>query len=203
MGPCERQTSKSYARPIGCAFGDSCYSRHPLPVVDLKTDQFLLRPWCLEDAPSLAKHLDNRNVWINLRERFPKPYTVENAKTWILRREREDARSIQLAIVVEDLAVGGIGIDRDPNPKTRFGELGYWLGEDYWNQGISGQAIAMVSDWAFREQGFQRLQALVRDSNEASSHLLEKAGFSVVSKIRRGGRRPSAHVTELVYQRNQ
>lgn len=172
-----------------------------LPVVELKNDRFLLRPWRLEDAPSLANHLDNRNVWVDLRERFPKPYTRENAEAWIGRRGREEARSLQLAIIVDELAVGGIGIDRDPNSKVRAGELGYWLGEQYWNQGIAGQAVSLVADWAFKELGFTRLQAMVRQTNEASVALLEKAGFTLVSKIRRGGRRPSAHVTDLVYRR--
>jgi ribosomal-protein-alanine N-acetyltransferase len=169
--------------------------------MELCSDRLLMRPWIVEDAGALAELANNRNVWLNLRSRFPKPYTKAAAEAWIRRRDREAARSIQFAIVVEDSVAGGIGIERDLNPRAKAGELGYWLGEAFWNRGLAGEAVERVAAWAFSDLGLARLSATVREANPASSRLLEKAGFRLASKVRRGGRRPSAHVVEYVYVR--
>ncbi|MBD3237906.1 MAG: GNAT family N-acetyltransferase, partial [Candidatus Eisenbacteria bacterium] len=35
------------------------------------------------DAPTLARHANNRNVWRNLRDLFPYPYTEADAVAFI------------------------------------------------------------------------------------------------------------------------
>jgi len=169
------------------------------PAIEICDKDIVLRPWDSQDAEALAAAADNRNIWTNLRERFPKPYTAENARTWIKRKQRQTSRSLQFAIVVAGVAVGGIGIDRDPNPRTHAGELGYWLDQNYWNRGIAGKAVQLVTTHAFGELGFLKLTAVVRQDNFASTKILERSGFHLSGKVRRGGRRPSAYVVELVY----
>ncbi|MFT4570640.1 MAG: ribosomal-protein-alanine N-acetyltransferase, partial [Candidatus Binatia bacterium] len=109
-----------------------------ISLMELLSERLLLRLWRVEDAESLASLADNRNVWVNLRVRFPKPYTAAAAEAWIRRREREAKRSLQLAIMADECVVGGIGIEFDLNPRAKAGELGYWLGEEYWNRGLAG-----------------------------------------------------------------
>ena len=36
-----------------------------------------------EDAESLARYANNRNVSRNLRDRFPFPYTLADAEAWL------------------------------------------------------------------------------------------------------------------------
>ncbi len=42
-----------------------------------------LREFSDNDAPRMAELANNPNVSINLRDAFPNPYTLENAKTFI------------------------------------------------------------------------------------------------------------------------
>ena len=42
-----------------------------------------LRAWRPSDAPSLARHANNRNVASQLRDRFPHPYTLADAREFI------------------------------------------------------------------------------------------------------------------------
>ena len=49
----------------------------------IKGEGFIIRNFLLEDAPSLAKHANNSKIWINLRDHFPHPYTLENAESFI------------------------------------------------------------------------------------------------------------------------
>src|SRR4029079_14692922 len=91
----------------------------------------LLRPWRESDLDSLVRHANNRSVSVTLRDRFPYPYTVEAGRAWI------DLAGAQtppenLAIDLAGQAVGGIGVILGSDVSAHTGEIGYWLGEDYW-----------------------------------------------------------------------
>ena len=45
----------------------------------LELKQSTIRPWRLDDAESLARHANDRKVWLSLRDNFPHPYTTEDA----------------------------------------------------------------------------------------------------------------------------
>ena len=47
-----------------------------LPV---RTSKCVVRTFRLEDAPSIARNGNNRAIWRNLRDRFPHPYTEDDA----------------------------------------------------------------------------------------------------------------------------
>lgn len=163
-------------------------------------ERFLLRTWQPEDCESLATHANNRNVWVNLRQRFPQPFTLDDADRWVRRcGERDD--DVQLAVVVDGEAVGGVSLKLERRNPERIGELGYWLGEPYWGRGIMTRAVEQVSEVAFERHGFDQVQATVRASNPASARVLEKAGFQVIAKLRPGGRRPVTRIPEFVYAR--
>ncbi len=135
-----------------------------------------LRPFREEDATSLATHANNREIWLNLTDDFPYPYTIEEAHRWI--KFTADAGPLTaLAIAVADEVVGGIGLTAHKGIKRYTAEIGYWLGEAHWGRGIASQAVAAMSQYAFAELGFRRLQALVYAYNPASMRILEKNGY--------------------------
>ncbi|MEZ5071757.1 MAG: GNAT family N-acetyltransferase [Bacteroidales bacterium] len=70
---------------------------------------YALRPWRTDDAPSLVRHANNRNVSRNLRDAFPYPYTQRDAESW-LRMIRDTPDNLILAIVVHGEAAGGIAL---------------------------------------------------------------------------------------------
>jgi [ribosomal protein S5]-alanine N-acetyltransferase len=37
-----------------------------------------IRPWRLDDAESIARHANNRKVWLAVRDAFPHPYTIDS-----------------------------------------------------------------------------------------------------------------------------
>jgi RimJ/RimL family protein N-acetyltransferase len=46
-----------------------------------------------------------------------------------------------LAIVIDGKAAGGIGIVLKTDVERITAEIGYWLGENYWNKGIMTEAV--------------------------------------------------------------
>lgn len=166
-------------------------------------DGFVLRSWRTADAESLAHHADNRNVWTNLRTRFPRPYTPQVARAWIARCTSGHERGLQLAIDVGGCAVGGVSVDLVTANAPRVGEIGYWLGEAYWGRGIAGRTVGIVCPLAYPRLSLDRLRAVVRSSNERSIRILERTGFTAQSRMRRSDRRPGSAVVEIVYVRDR
>lgn len=165
----------------------------------LQADGFVLRGWRAGDAESLAANADNRNVWTNLRSRFPRPYTADVARSWIARCTSGHDRGLQLAIEVDGAAVGGISVDLVTANAPRMGELGYWLGEAWWGRGIVGRAVRLACPEAFERLDLDVLRAVSREGNTASLRILERTGFHLQSRMRRSDRRPGSAVMEMVF----
>lgn len=153
-----------------------------IKVLPLKT--CTLRLWHEGDEESLAVHANNRNVWINLEDRFPHPYTPEDAREWV-RRAHEDPNQLNLAIVVEGKAVGGIGLVFLQDVHRHTAEIGYWLGEAYWGRGISTEAVKAVTEYIVSRFYVYRIQARVFEWNKASCRVLEKAGYHLEGRLRK------------------
>ncbi len=153
--------------------------------VEMQADGFKLRPWARGDEDDLVRHADNRAVWRNLTNRFPHPYRRVDAATWIDLNEETEGPPHNLAIVLPDgEAIGGVGLQRLDDLHTRTAEVGYWLGEAYWGQGIATRAARELTSYALREFDFVRLQAGVIAWNPASCRVLEKCGFELESRQR-------------------
>lgn len=53
------------------------------------------------------------------------------------------------AIEIAGETVGGVGIAPLTDVERLSAEVGYWLGEDYWNRGIMSEAVALLVDYEF------------------------------------------------------
>ncbi len=105
-----------------------------MPSVHIETPTCTLRPWRLGDEPSLRANADDPEVARNLRERFPQPYTEDDARWWVARNEAQSP-PLDLAIVVDGEACGGVGVILGTDIERCGAELGYWLGRRYWGAG--------------------------------------------------------------------
>jgi [ribosomal protein S5]-alanine N-acetyltransferase len=136
-----------------------------------------LRPWLPADADALVKYANNPNVARHLRDRFPHPYTLRDAKAFI--HSCATVRPhVSLAIVVGREAAGGIGISAGSDIERFSAEIGYWLGEPYWGRGIAVEALQLMSAYAFETCRLLRLFALPFADNRRSTRVLEKAGYT-------------------------
>src|SRR5690242_2700441 len=99
-----------------------------------------VRPWAESDAASLQRHANNRNVSMHLRDRFPYPYELEQARAFI-GSLAEQPSPTAWAIDVAGEAAGGIGIVMQGDVERVSAEIGYWLGESVWGRGIATEAL--------------------------------------------------------------
>ena len=136
-----------------------------------------VRPWRTGDVEPLVKYANNAKIASNLRDRFPHPYTLRDAKAFI--HSTASARPhVSFAIVVDSEAGGGIGISAGSDVERFSAEIGYWLGEPFWGRGIAAEAVRLVSAYAFDTCGLLRLYALPFAENRQSIRVLEKAGYT-------------------------
>ena len=143
----------------------------------IQREQYILRPWDPNDARALVKHANNPRVAGNLRDGFPYPYTLPDAKKWLemIGGNRDD---IILAIEIEGEAAGGIGLHGLRDVYRYNGEIGYWLSEVYWGKGIMSNAVGDMVDHAFTQTRWLRLFASIYEHNSSSMRVLEKNGFT-------------------------
>lgn len=167
-----------------------------LHVLDLPCVQ--LRRWVPEDATSLARHANSRNVWINVRDQFPHPYTVGDAQGWIALVNPADPVT-QFAIEVDGDAAGGVGITSLQDVERFSAELGYWLGEAHWGRGIMTAVVRAMTEHAFASFQLHRVYAAVFETNPASRRVLEKAGFALEGRLRRSAFKDGKLLDQYLY----
>ncbi|MCI0651039.1 MAG: GNAT family N-acetyltransferase [Planctomycetes bacterium] len=157
-----------------------------------------VRSFCASDAESLARHANDRRIWIHLRDRFPHPYTHADAKEYIEDTLSDDPQT-SFAIVVDGSAAGSIGLRLQGDVERVGAEVGYWLGASYWGRGICTEALRAVTDYALREHDLARLFALPFASNLASHRVLEKAGYVLEGRLRRSAIKDGRIIDQLLY----
>jgi len=145
-----------------------------LPVIHLK--HAILRPWHPDDALSLVKHANNSRIASNLRDGFPYPYTLSDAKQW-LNMVGDNRDDVILAIEINGEASGGIGLHGLKDVYRYNGEIGYWLSERHWGKGFMSEAVGAMVEYAFTRTSWLRLFACIYENNPSSMKVLEKNGF--------------------------
>jgi RimJ/RimL family protein N-acetyltransferase len=146
--------------------------------MEIQLTKSKLRPFALSDVMSVAYHANNIKVAANLRDIFPFPYTVKDAEFFIGQVTNADPLQVNFAIEVEGEAVGSIGFHLMSDVYRKNAEVGYWLGEKYWGQGIVSEALAAIVKYVFRNYSVHRIFANVFETNLVSMRVLEKSGFT-------------------------
>lgn len=142
--------------------------------------EFILRPWRLEDQGDLAQAANNPAIAANLRDAFPSPYSPEDAR-WFIQDclTRHGQNCLFYAIQVAGKAAGDISVAVQSDVYRKSAELGYWLAQPYWGQGIMPQAVRQICQEAFERFSILRIYAEPFAQNLASRRVLEKAGFTL------------------------
>lgn len=144
-----------------------------------------IRKWKIDDAEQLFNILNNQKILNNLRDGIPYPYTIENAQEFISQTLKAPKNSqYSWAILIDDQVIGSVGVFRKDNIHYRTAEIGYYISEEYWGNGIMTKVMKEVCDYIFHETDILRLFAEPFAYNIASCRVLEKAGFELEGILR-------------------
>lgn len=163
---------------------------------------FTLRPWREEDAAAIVPYADDPLVAQNLRDAFPNPYTLADARGFISSCiEREGRGQLCRAIVVDGKAVGSIALILGNDVYRKSAEVGYWLGRPFWRQGIMTAAVREMCALGFRTWDIVRIHGSPYARNAGSRGVLEKAGFALEGIQRKSVFKNGEFLDSCIYAR--
>lgn len=143
--------------------------------VPIQTERLVLRAISVTDRQPLIELANNWRIAKNLST-MPFPYTPIAANDWIGKQDElwASGQTLPLAITLGGSFIGGIGIGVRDHQEW---ELGYWIGEPYWNRGYVSEAAVALKDYAFEVLKLDHVVAGHFADNHASGRILAKLGF--------------------------
>jgi RimJ/RimL family protein N-acetyltransferase len=154
------------------------------------THEIRLRDVSVEDLPIFFEHQID-SVAVQMAAHPPRDRDAFQ-EHWMELLSKETVTT--KTILVDDLVAGYI------LSFVYFGvrEVGYWIGKEYWNQGIATQALLEFLD----QVSLRPLRASVAKHNRSSLRVLEKCGFRLVGEEKEfanvGGKIVEGFIFELV-----
>ncbi len=150
-------------------------SRSDCPV--LLSRSLVLRAPHVEDIDALAHLANNANI-ATMVSRMPHPYTAKDAADFVRRTNDGEIGKCVYAITRGDNGTFLGCCALEPQEDERTLEIGYWLGEPYWNQGFATEAAHALIDMAFRTRNnIEHIDARCRVTNVGSRRVIQKCGF--------------------------
>lgn len=135
-----------------------------------------LRPLKMRDKEAIASLANNKELWDNLRDIMPHPYTLKDAEFYIDMMTSDDSPPT-FAIDLDGQFIGVIGLVPQTDVYRKTAEIGYWLGQPYWGKGIMSEAVQLLTNYGLHELGFIRIHAGIFEYNVGSMKVLEKCGY--------------------------
>lgn len=143
----------------------------------LHGDTFFLRPWRIEDAEWYVK---SRDEIIFRWTKESRNLTVEEAEAAI--REANSKPGIHCFAIVEsvtgclagNIALVPLGSD------ISTAEIMYWIAPEKRGRGLATKSLRLLTDWAFRSIGLERVILKTHPDNVASQRAARRAGFRKV-----------------------
>lgn len=134
------------------------------------------------DADLLVAYLNNNEVTKYVTDAIPQPYTKSDAQWWINNsRDSEYTKAIDY----NGVFVGCISAKRGEFEYSYSAEIGYWIGREFWNNGIASEAVRVFTNLLFQSTNITRLHVSVVTLNGASIKVLEKNGFSLEGTLKK------------------
>ena len=160
-----------------------------------------IRSWRPSDLEPLVTHANNRDIWLNLRDRFPHPYTLRDGRAF-LKHMRDQRPETAFAIAVDGQAAGSIAFQLGGDVERVSAEIGYWLGQPFWGRGIATEALVALTEYAVATHRLTRVFAVPFASNTRSCRVLEKAGYVLEGRLRRSAVKDGVITDQLQYAFN-
>lgn len=151
---------------------------------EMRTARLLLRKYKITDSDNMFKNYagDPRVTkflsWkaykksediLPFLEESIKDYDKESTYHWAIEFEGEIIGSISV-LYVHELHYNC--------------EVGYCIGHDYWNKGITSEALAAVIQYLFEEVGIHRIMAKHDVQNPASGEVMKKCGMTYEGRFK-------------------
>ncbi|CBX98090.1 similar to GCN5-related N-acetyltransferase [Plenodomus lingam JN3] len=156
-----------------------------LPQPIITTSRLVIRALHPQDNHSMSLNANNPLISRYMSNTFPDPYTLSAADDWIAMNV---AKSVQNDFGIceksfPEAIIGGIGLKPGADVNAHTGEIGFWVGQNYWGNGYATEALEAFTQWAFLNEEVERtrktkLYGGVFGGNTASMRCFDKCGYT-------------------------
>lgn len=151
---------------------------------ELRTERLILRKYKSDD-------------YINMFKNYAADERVTKFLTWEPYEKAEDIiefldmsiaaydrlTTYHWAIEFEGEIIGSVSVMHIDELRNNC-EIGYCIGYDYWNKGMTSEAVKAIIDFLFNEVGFHRVMAKHDVDNPASGKVMEKCGMTFEGRFK-------------------
>ena len=152
-------------------------------ILVLVTNRLILRPWREDDAYALFAVAKSPNVgpmcgW--------NPHKDIEESRQIIKDVLMVPECYAICLKEIDVPIGCITLKLKQDSQILDGpdegEIGFWLGEDFWGQGIIPEAANELIKHAFKDLNLKKIKCAYFEGNEKSKRVQEKIGFKYIRK---------------------
>ncbi len=154
-----------------------------------------LRP---DDVPVLARRANDRRIWLQLRDRFPHPYTEVDARRIVAESLAQDPPR-RLAIAHDDELAGIVGLDPRSDVERISAEIGFWVAGDMQGRGLASRAVGAATRYAIETFELRRVYGVVYEGNAGSCRVFEKAGYALEGRLKHAALKDGRVLDQLLY----
>lgn len=136
----------------------------------------------LKDAPRFFAILSNPNFkYLSVSVK-----TLKDEEKWLRTCPDKRRKNIEwnYAILGDGRVIGAVGIKIN-RARPYIGEIGYFLEEKYWGQGLTTRAVKLVEREAFIKLGISRLEVVMRPENRGSERVAIKNNYQKEGLLRK------------------
>lgn len=145
-----------------------------------------MRPFTVADAADVQRLAGDPAI-ADTTLNIPHPYPDGAAESWInTHQERwEKGLGVICAITLRGTGelVGAINV-LGVSQQNSHGEMGYWVGKPYWNNGYCSEAARALIRFSLETLGLHRVFAHHLARNPASGRVMVKAGMRYEGTLR-------------------
>jgi RimJ/RimL family protein N-acetyltransferase len=145
----------------------------------LGDDLVILRTWLPGDADGVYAACQDPDI--QHFTQVPVPYLREHAELFVRQGPEYWSTAESAAFAITDRLSGNLlgacGL-LDVDQATRQTGAGYWVAPWARSRGVARRALVLVTTWALRTGGFERVFAEVEEANPASTAVVLAAGFT-------------------------
>ena len=155
----------------------------------LETDRLIIRTLNESDVADLKEWLGRDEIYTywgrkaSRNEKNPELMFAPDPRPWVKRKPSPD---FDWGIVLKESnkVVGMIAVFDIQN--ARMGDIGYRVNPEYWNMGITTEALKEVIRFIFENTEIERLNGRVDVRNIGSNRVMEKCGLIKEGTVRQG-----------------
>lgn len=157
-----------------------CDRQKHLGTITIETERLILRRFTNEDAPAMYENWAKDPAVTKFLTWAPHQTVEDSASVlgeWVSLYEKPDYYHWAIAMKENPAdPIGSIGAVRLDNILNQA-HIGYCIGKDWWNRGITSEALAALIQFFFEQAGLNRVDSRHDPNNPSSGKVMQKCGM--------------------------